>query len=531
MIHRIVARAPRGDVVAPREIDVTERWLVDAAYFPGGRAERVVVPRTEGEVAHVVRTSSPVLAVGAMSSLTGGATPLGGVVLSTEALHELSIDAAARTACCGAGTALATVQDAARAHALFLAPAPTYDGACVGGAVATNAAGAATFKYGAMRAAVRALTVVLADGCVLDIERGTVTAHGGHAGGWFEIERPGGDVTRVPLPTYRDPVVPKCSAGYRAADGMDLIDLFFGSEGTLGIVVAATLDLVPQPPASISCWLPVRDEAEGLRLVGALRDASRETWRSGDRSGLDVPSIEHFDRRCIELLLADGVDREQRVPLDARDALVLLFRVELHEALGPEAAVEQLFDPRGADTPLRRLSALLGPHVERLEAALPGESSKATRFAAVREAVPLAVNHRVRDARLRDPGVHKVAGDFVVPFDRLGEAFALYRRAFAERDLDLAIWGHIGDGNVHPNAVPTCAADVAAGRDVLLALGADIVRMGGSPLAEHGVGRHPVKQELLRLLRGATGIAAMRATKRALDPDGRLAPGVLFPWT
>lgn len=527
MSHRIVARAPRGDVAPPPARDVTERWLVDAAYFPGGHAERVVAPRTEGEVAHVVRSCSPVLPVGAMSSLTGGATAAGGAVLATDALDALVVDPVARTARCGAGVALTTIQEAAREHGLFLAPAPTYDGAFAGGAIATNAAGAATFKYGAMRGAVRALTVVLADGSVLDVARGDVTAH---PDGWFELQRLDGALVRIPVPTYRDPDVPKVSAGYHAAAGMDLVDLFVGSEGTLGVVTAATLDLVPQPAASISCWLPVGDEQEGLRLVAALREASRATWQSGEPNGLDVPSIEHFDRRCIELLLEDGADRAHRVPLDAADALVLLFRVELHAPLDAEGAVEQLFDPGGPDTPLRRLATLLGEHAERLEAALPGETSKAERFAAMREAVPMAVNHRIRDRRQRDPAVHKVAGDYVVPFERLGEAFALYREAFGRRGLDLAIWGHIGDGNVHPNALPHTAADVAAAKDVLLELGDAVVRMGGSPLAEHGVGRHPVKQELLRILRGDAGIAEMRATKRALDPDGRLAPGVLFPW-
>ena len=337
-------------------------------------------------------------------------------------------------------------------------------------------------------------------------------------------------MTRVPVPRYRDPDVPKCSAGYHAADGLDLVDLFVGSEGTLGVVTEAVLALEPRPPASILCWLPVRDEAEGLRLVGLLRDASRATWSSGDPHGLDVPSIEHVDRRCLELLVEDGADREHRVPIDPTDALVLLFRVDLQGALSPGDAVEQLLGDSPADGPLRRLRVLLGPHVERLEAALPGEEAKAARFAALREAVPMAVNHRIRDLRRTAAGVHKVGGDFVVPFERLADSFALYRGAFSARGLDHAIWGHIGDGNVHPNVLPRSAEDVAAGKEALLEMGEAVVRMGGSPLAEHGVGRHPVKQALLRSLRGEEGIEQMRAVKRALDPEGRLAPGVLFPW-
>ncbi len=510
----------------PRERELSDRWLVDAAYFPGGRADHLFVPQTEGEAAAVLRVHGTVLPIGAQSSLTGGATPLGGALLASEGFDGLCIDPGARTATCGAGVPLSRVQEEAREHGLFLAPAPTYDGAFVGGAVATNAAGAATFKYGTMRAAVRGLTVILADGSVLELSRGDVTAH---PDGWIDIALCSGDTVRVDVPTYRDPDVPKCSAGYFASPEMDLVDLFVGAEGTLGVVTEAVLALTPAPAAYLGCWLPVDDEARGLAIVAALREASRETWGTDDPNGLDVPSIEHFDRRSIELLIEDGADREQGVPLDPSDALILLFGLELRAPLTAEEAVDQLSDPGGPDAPLRRLMTLLGDAAERLEVALPGEARQVRRFAALREAVPMAVNHRVRDARLADPAVHKVGGDFIVPFDRLAESFAVYREEFTSRELDLAIWGHVGDGNVHPNAIPRTREDVQRGKEALFASGERVVALGGSPLAEHGVGRHPVKQVFLRTLRGDQGIREMRAVKRALDPLNRLAPGVLFP--
>jgi len=108
--HRAVCRPARGASELPPERDVTERWLVDAAYFPGGHAERVFAPRSEAEVAAVLAAFHPVLTVGAMSSLTGGATPHGGAVMATDALSSLCIDAAAKTVCAGAGVALLSVQ-------------------------------------------------------------------------------------------------------------------------------------------------------------------------------------------------------------------------------------------------------------------------------------------------------------------------------------------------------------------------------------------------------------------------------------
>ncbi|MBI4161275.1 MAG: FAD-binding oxidoreductase, partial [Acidobacteria bacterium] len=91
------------------------------------------------------------------------------------------------------------------------------------------------------------------------------------------------------------------------------------------------------------------------------------------------------------------------------------------------------------------------------------------------------------------------------------------------------IWGHLSDGNLHPNLLPRGPEDVPPAEAAILEFGAEVTRLGGCPLAEHGVGRDPIKQELLRRLYGAEGVEQMRRVKRALDPESRLAPGVLFP--
>jgi len=160
--------------------------------------------------------------------------------------------------------------------------------------------------------------------------------------------------------------------------------------------------------------------------------------------------------------------------------------------------------------------------------AVPGDRSRAAQLLALREAVPEAVNRRVGIAKQRDARIEKTAADMIVPFDRVGELLALYERELDRRGLDAAIWGHISDGNLHPNVIPRSLADVESGKEAILLFGREVIRMGGSPLAEHGVGRNPVKQQLLAELYGAAGIDQMSAVKRAIDPDGRMAPGVLF---
>jgi D-lactate dehydrogenase (cytochrome) len=162
--------------------------------------------------------------------------------------------------------------------------------------------------------------------------------------------------------------------------------------------------------------------------------------------------------------------------------------------------------------------------------ARPDDERGAERLFGLREAVPASINALVGAAQARvHPDIQKTAADSVVPFDRLGDSLRLYRDAFARRGLDCAVWGHFSDGNLHPNLVPRSLEDVRAGRDAILEIARGVIAMGGAPLAEHGVGRSALKQRLLRELYGDEGIAQMQAVKRALDPTGKLAPGVLFP--
>ncbi|HXH25073.1 MAG TPA: FAD-linked oxidase C-terminal domain-containing protein, partial [Vicinamibacterales bacterium] len=161
--------------------------------------------------------------------------------------------------------------------------------------------------------------------------------------------------------------------------------------------------------------------------------------------------------------------------------------------------------------------------------AAPGDERGAERLFRLREAVPASANALVAAARRNDPAVEKTAGDMIVPFERLADSLALYRRAFERRGLEYAIWGHVSDGNLHPNVLPRSFDDVRSGREAIIEIAQGVIAMGGAPLAEHGVGRSPTKQRLLRELYGDEGIAEMRAVKRALDPDWKLAPGVLFP--
>ena len=493
-------------------------FLEDGAHFPGGYADGVIVATSEADVAEALRCTRAILPIGAQSSLTGGATPRGETILTTSRLNRVEAigDDWVRVQ---AGVTLAELDAALAAAGKYYPPAPTFMGAFVGGTVATNAAGAATFKYGTTRDWVRALTIVLPNGDVLDIDRSAT-----HASGEFEIGTHDRTI-RVPVPRYRMPNVPKCSAGYFAAPDMDLIDLFIGSEGTLGIVTAVTLRVLPVRPAQCLAFVPFADRRAALMLVRALREAA----------DLPVIAIEHMDARCLALLREDGIDRLQGVPIPAAAAIALLVTLELPADTTAEGAYDDIGRAREAsapDTPLVSFCRTLDRAgvLDEVEIAVPGDAARAAQLLAVREAVPAAVNARVGRAKQQiDPRIAKTAADMIVPFDRFEELLAFYDEEFERRGLDAAVWGHISDGNVHPNLIPRSMADVESGKEAILAFGREVIRMGGSPLAEHGVGRNPIKQQLLRELYGDEAIEEMRRIKRAIDPEWKLSPGVLFP--
>jgi D-lactate dehydrogenase (cytochrome) len=489
------------------DADLLNAFLSDAAHVPGGHADGVTFPRSGGEAAAIVAQAGRVLPIGAQSSLTGGATPRGGILLSTRALTLLDPPANGMVRV-GAGVPLKTLQTHLATFGQYYPPVPTYDGAFVGGTIATNAAGAATFKYGSTRRWVAALTVVLADGTLLDIERGEAVAS---VDGWFEMENASG-ILRVPIPSVEMPRLPKISAGYFSQAGMDLVDLFIGSEGTLGVIVEATLRVIPRPRILL-VLIACDGDAAALRITAALRREAQRAWNQG--GSLDVAAVEYIDPPSLAVLPGETFARAQ-VARPAAASGLLLIQVEIDHDVEPAVeALQHVLDAEQVDA---------DPVV-----ALPDDPSGAARLFALREAVPAAVNARIGAAQLHDAAVQKTAGDMIVPFDRLGEWLARCRDEFARRGLEYAIWGHISDGNLHPNVIPASADQAESGRDALREIARTAMAMGGAPLAEHGVGRNPLKQELLRMMYGDAGIERMRATKRALDPTWKLAPGVLFP--
>jgi len=522
------------------DLGILEAYLTDASgAAPGSAAGLVRLPGEAAAAAWLRQTATRGLKVqiqAARSSLTGGAVPQGEVVLSVEPMQERGpvIDRRGLgRVTVQPGMRLCDLQRSLAVEGFFYPPVPTYQQAMIGGTVSTNAGGAATFKYGVTRNWVHGLRVLLFNGDLLVLERGQYVARRGES---FTIALTDGRKLTVPVPDYRLPDVKKVSAGYHAADPLDLIDLFIGSEGTLGLITAITVNLRPLPPAVVTGLAAVTDPKLALLLAAALRDAAERAREAQDPRGPDIRAIEWLDDRSLEILREHDEPRRLRVELAPDACGAVLFELELPEPTSSDDVLATLagyVERRETleDYPLTRLASILEDHgaLDSLQFALADDPQRQQALTGLREAVPTRVSEILSRRRAESPGVEKVGGDLIVPLGELPGMIQLFRSSFERRGLEYAVWGHLSDGNLHPNALPRNAGEVRSGFEALLEFADEAARRGGCPLSEHGVGRSPIKQQILRRFLGEPAIEQMRRIKLALDPDARFAPGVLFP--
>ncbi|HYD52692.1 MAG TPA: FAD-binding oxidoreductase [Gemmatimonadaceae bacterium] len=446
-----------------RDEDVRRSYARDASgleLVPEG----VSRPADEREIVELLRQASAegtaVTPAGAQTSTTGASITERGVLLSLAALDQvLDLDVAARTVRVQPGVRLGALKRLLAPQGLMFAPDPTSEEDCtVGGAIACNASGARTLRYGATRAHVQGLRVVLASGEVVELARTALE---------------------------------KNTVGYALAH--DPVDWFVGSEGTLGVVVEATLHLLPLPERVTGLGIPFRSEAAALAFVVAARESARVKARC----------LEYFDAPALEIArTAHGGNW-------AAGAAAFVYAEEAGHA--------------DDEPPLEDWIALAESHDATVDDVLVFEGESALRDARrMRHAVPATMNER--GASRRAAGGRKLSTDWAVPYRRLAEMIAAARALADEAGIAQAVtYGHAGSGHPHQNFI----ADDAAERERIEAvIGRTLERvlaMGGTVAAEHGIGK--VKRRWLPLQATPLQLGVMRAVKRELDPHGILSPG------
>ncbi len=378
---------------------------------------------------------------------------------------------------------------------------PTETSAHIGGIVATNASGARTYRWGATREWVRAIDVVLADGRLIKIRRGEITAENG----LFQLVQLDGSTIEIQIADFSLPTT-KATLGYPLKHDMDLIDLFIGSEGTLGIIVGVELRLIQKTSSVIGVLVTVPEEPTALRLVDAARN----------RQDLRLDAIEYFDADALRLLKEkkelDGAG--SHIPdLPSWDGCGIYF-----EFSGTEEETEE------ACIPLEEMLEEFGLSLDDTWAAMEPSEMAAQRL--FRHALPEAVNSIIGQRKREYPGLHKVGTDMAVPDDKLSAVFAVYREGLQQSGIDSVVFGHIGDNHVHVNLLPKNMEELARAKELYLGWAEKVVQMGGAVAAEHGIGR--MKKAMLMVQYPEEMLDSMRAVRKCFDPDAIFGTGVLF---
>ena len=466
MSHLDTLRAAVGEAhvltdaaAAPYLTDWRERY--------SGHALAVVRPGSTDEVAAVVRLCAeagvPIVPQGGNTGLCGGATPDDSgrsIVLSLQRMKRIrSIDLDNDTMEVEAGCVLQAVQQAAREAGRLFPLSLAAEGSCtIGGNLATNAGGTQVLRYGTMRELTLGLEVVTAQGDIWHGLRG----------------------------------LRKDNTGY------DLRDLYIGSEGTLGIITAATLKLYPQPVARCTALL----------ALASIDDAIAMLTRARHGFGAALTSFELMAGDCLK-----DVTRcfpQQHLPFDGESAAL------------PWYALLELSDSESEAHARERFETILGEAIESgcvKDAVIAESIAQSNALWHLRESIPLAEKASGKS----------IKHDVSIPVSRMAAFVRDTNRALQQTfpGIRHVIFGHLGDGNLHYNVArgdDWNETDLLAQQDAIFALVHDSVHaVGGSISAEHGVGQ--LKCDALVRYKDTVELALMRSVKQALDPHGIMNPG------
>jgi FAD/FMN-containing dehydrogenase len=470
-----------------------------AAYAEGAGIFRiipagVVVPSTSAALTRLVSwaaaTGTPLIPRGAGSGMAGG--NLGPeVVVDLTVLNgaPLQVDPAAGRARAGAAVTLRALGELAGRHGLRLPPDPSSARfATLGGLISTNASGPRSVRSGSVRRWVESVDFLTADGYSMTLRRGAANPDT-PAVLRFRAEAEPALVRARGAIEQRFPRTLKSSSGYaldRWLESGDLLDLVIGAEGTLGFVIGAEWRLEPVPAH-----------------YGGVRAALRDAGGLGDivlqLRALGPAALEFLDRTFLDFA---------RVPHGGSDGFLML---ELEA--GTAAEIEDgIAGARG----------ILAPHaLELLEA--KDRHTLADLWAVRHAASPMLAT--LGDTRRS----LQVIEDACVPVESLSRYIAAVRDAGARHRIELVVFGHAGEGNLHVNLLPDLAEPDWSGRVAALfeEISEAVVAMGGSLSGEHGDGR--LRGPLLERVFGSEIVALFRLVKEAFDPQGIMNPGVKLP--
>lgn len=481
--------------------DEFENFVIDASNFKGN-CEAVYFPESADEVVSIVKEANTnktkVTIAGNGTGLTGARVPQNGIVIATDKFNKiLEINTKEFFAVVEPAVLLSDFQKELKQQNLFYPPDPTETNCYIGGTVATNASGAKTFKYGPTRDYVIGLQIVLPDGEVIDLERGKRKAIGYD----LTLTTQFGKNISLKIPDYTFPAV-KNASGYFVIKDMDAIDLFIGSEGTLGIITKIKLKLLPQPEDTISSVLFFDDETSALNFLEEARDISYQNKKNNIINNINALALEFFDERSLKFLAKDF----SAIPESAQAAIWF----------------EQESTSDSFDSILETWNNLMQTHNVNEETAwFAFSDADKEKIKDFRHAISWKVNEYVARNNFR-----KLGTDVAVPDKSFREFYFTLQNWAKESNIDFVSYGHFGNSHIHLNFLPKNDEEFNKGKKLYKQICEEAVRLGGTISAEHGIGK--AKRDYLLMMYGESNIHKMAALKKSLDSNLVLGIGNIF---
>ena len=470
------------------------RFLKDNSGMRGANAELAAIAETEDDIVNFISEASnkhlPITIAGALTANTGSALPYGGAVLSLERLNAIfppQIKSNQVFMKVGAGARLADIKSKAAEFGFMYPPDPTEQNSLIGGNISTNASGARGFKFGSTRKYIKALKIVLTDGSRVKIERGKTFANDrGEMS--FETDR---GARSIVLPKYRLPNI-KNAAGFFNYPNADLIDVFIGSEGTLGIIIEAELFLLRKFERVFSGIVFFDGDNELFDFVDKVK--------AGDR--VKAMSIEYFDANSLSLL------REDYPFIRKVAAGAIMFEQDVYDGdKGLEESWAEIIEDSGVDA---------------AGVWFADNPSEIAKILAFRHRLPERANEIVHRT-----GIAKVGTDFAVAEGRIREMLNFCRREFDESGILNFVFGHIGENHIHANIIAQDEEEWLAGRRIYERVVRRAIELGGTVSAEHGIGK--IRHIFLEQMVSKEGLLGMAKFKKTLDCAAILGRDNIFP--
>ncbi len=488
-------------MITKTEQNEIQDYLKDASNTKG-YCDAVVYPENTNDVISILKRANAekfkVTVCGNRTGLSGGSVPTGGIVLSTEKMNRiLEINEEEKFAIVEPGVLLSDFLKELKPKKLYYPPDPTELNCFLGGTVATNASGSKTFKYGPTRDFVIGIEIVLPTGDLLVLERGKYFAQRKKISLFTENELK----VELTIPSLKS-LPTKNTAGYFCREGMDAIDLFIGSEGTLGILTKLSLRLLPAPQKVLSAVIFFISEIDGLNFIEESRNESYNSRKNKLDLSIDALALEYFDKYALNFLRDDFPN----IPKHANSAV--WFEQEVNEE-----SSNQITD---------LWISLIERHTGDLNHSWIAMNEKdKSQFVEFRHRISTKVNEFISSRNFR-----KLGTDFAVPDKELKNFYFQIKNDVSNAGLDYVIYGHFGNSHIHLNMLPKNPMEFELAKNLYNAMCISAIKSGGTFAAEHGVGKN--KKELLYKMYDEKVIDEMWRIKQTLDPNLILGNGNIF---